>query len=814
MRHWSLTLLALAALATPARPDRPDLAPPARETVRLAGLSKPAEIVVDRWGIPHIYAATEEDLFFAQGWNAARDRLWQLDLWRRQGEGKLAEAFGPRFVEQDRAARLFLCRGDLDAELRSYHPRARRILTAFTRGVNAFVDLTMQDPGLLPVEFRITGARPGHWSLTTPLVRLFGLTRNAGREVRLARLVHALGPGTAERLSSFEPPSRIEVPKGLDLSLVDERVLGTYALARGGVVFQAEDLAASLSPGERARAARAISQAALEQAEGGALRFESNNWAVSGRLTASGRPILAGDPHRALSAPSLRYVAHLVGPGWNVIGAGEPALPGISLGHNDRVAWALTIFAFADEEDLYVYDTNPEDPRQYRYRGRWEEMRTIEEEVPVRRAAPRSVRLHFTRHGPVLFEDAERHKAYALRAAYLQRGGTAAYLASLRLDQARDWREFVSGAERHLTPSLNMVYADVDGNIGWLGAGAAPVRKGWIGLLPVPGDGEHEWQGYLDPSKLPRLRNPPAGWVATANQYNLPLGYPHTEVSGREWAPPYRYRRIAEVLGTQRPLTVEDAMRLQYDDASMPARELVPLLKGLAAATPGVEDALRSLRDWDLVLSKDSAPAAVYQAWVTELQKGVLSRYAPRGPAGDPGAVVSMAALVRLLKTPDGAFGTDPAAGRDAVLLESLSKAVARLEQKLGPDPSTWRWGRLHHVAIEHPLSAAATAASRETLDLAPLPVGGDGFTVHNTAFRESDFRQTSGASYWQVIDVGDWDRSVTLNSPGQSGDPRSPHYRDLFPLAAEGRCVPMLFSREKVMEAAERIITLEPAAR
>ena len=809
-----LTLLALVALATPALPaDRPERAPLERETFRLAGLSKAAEIVVDRWGIPHIYAATEEDLFFAQGWNAARDRLWQLDLWRRQGEGKLAEAFGPRFVEQDRAARLFLYRGDLDRELRSYHPRARQILTAFARGINAFVDLTQQKPELLPVEFSLTGARPGHWSLTTPLVRLFGLTRNAGREVRLARLVHARGPETAQKLSSFEPPSKIEVPNGLDLSLVDDSVLKTYTLAHAGVTFTAEDLAARLAPQERERVARAISWAALDDADGGTPRFESNNWTVSGRLTASSRPILAGDPHRALSVPSLRYMAHLVGPGWNVIGAGEPALPGISLGHNDRVAWALTIFSFADEEDLYVYDTNPENPRQYRYRGHWVEMRTIEEQVPVKGAAPSKVTLRFTRHGPVLFEDAERHKAYALRAAYLQHEGTAAYLASLRLDQARDWGEFVSGAERHYTPSLNLLYADVGGNVGWFGTSAAPLRKGWTGLLPVPGDGEYEWQGYLDPSKLPRVRNPPAGWIATANEYNLPPGYLHTDVSGREWAAPYRYRRIAEVLGSGRPVTVEDAMRLQYDEASLPARELVPLLKRLAATTPGVESALHSLQGWDFVLSKDAAPAAIYEAWVAELQKGVLSRYAPGEPAGDPNALLSMAALVRLLEKPDAAFGADPAAGRDAMLLESLLKAVARLEQTLGPDPLTWSWGRLHHVAIQHSLSAATNAASRETLDVAPLPIGGDGFTVHATTYRASDFRQTAGATYRQVIDVGEWDRSTTLNSPGQSGDPRSTHYRDLFPLAAEGRYVPMLFSREKVLEAASRIISLEPVA-
>ena len=449
--------------------DHADRAPLERQTIRLAGLSKPAEIVVDRWGIPHIYAAIEEDLFFAQGWNAARDRLWQLDLWRRQGEGKLAEAFGPRFVDQDRAARLFLYRGDLDAELRSYHPRARRSSprsrTGSTPSSISRGRSRSSSPSSSSSRARgpVVGASPPRSSASS--------VSRGTRGARSASLGSSARWARRRRRGSrpFEPPSKIEVPTGLDLSLVDESVLKTYALAHAGVTFKAEDLAASLSPGERARVARAISGASVSGADGGTPRFESNNWAVSGRLSASGRPILAGDPHRTLSVPSLRYVAHLVGPGWNVIGAGEPALPGISLGHNERIAWALTIFSFADEEDLYVYDTNPENPRQYRYRGRWVEMRTIEEQVPVKGAAPRRVTLRFTRHGPVLFEDAERHKAYALRAAYLQHEGTAAYLGSLRLDQARDWSEFVSGAERHYTPSLNMLYADVSGNVGWFG---------------------------------------------------------------------------------------------------------------------------------------------------------------------------------------------------------------------------------------------------------------------------------------------------------------------------------------------------------
>jgi penicillin amidase len=778
----------------------------------LPGLSKPVEILRDKWGVSHIYAKTVEDLFFAQGFNAARDRLWQLDLWRRQGEGKLAEAFGPRFVEKDRAARLFLFRGDMEKEFRSYHPEGKRILTAFAKGINAYVDLTQERPELLPLEFQLTGTRPGSWRPESSLIRLFGLTRNVGREVTLARLVNLMGADAVEPLSLFEPPATLEVPPGLDLSLIDGRILETYNLGRGGVTFRPEDLPRSpLAMAERTRLAELLSVPASQETDNPLqAMFASNNWAISGALTATGTPILSGDPHRAQSVPSLRYMAHLVGPGWNVIGAGEPAIPGISMGHNERIAFALTIFAFADEEDLYVYDTNPTNPSRYLYKSKWEDMRIIEETIDVRGEPSARVHLKFTRHGPVLFEDLDNRKAYALRAAYLEHPGTAPYLASLRLDQARNWRDFVRGMERHYTPSENMVYADIDGNIGWMGGSIAPIRPNWNGLLPVPGNGAYEWKGFLKTSRLPRIFTPPEGFMATANQYNVPDGYRYTDVSAHEWADPYRYDRIVEVLGSGRRFTLADSMRLQYDQVSLPARKLVPLLRGLSASDPDVNAALQALREWDYVLAKDSVPAAIYEVWVLRLHPNVFNLYVPAAARSLFGSG-NRRVLTRLLSSPDSAFGADPVAGRDVILMTSLEEAVAQLKALLGPDMANWTWGALHHMKYEHDLSALMAPATRARLDVGPLPIGGDGFTVHNTGYRTSDFRQTGGASYRQVLDLGDWDNSVALNSPGQSGDPGSPHYRNLFPLWAEGEFFPLLFSREKIEAVTEEILLLHP---
>lgn len=791
-------------------PDFPTTQPKAATV--LGGLAEEVEILRDKWGVSHIYAKTMEDLFFAQGYNAARDRLWQLDLWRRQGEGKLAEAFGKRFLEQDKAARLFLYRGDLEKEFKSYHPEGKKILTAFAGGINAYVDWTRANPHLLPLEFKLTGATPGYWSPESSLIRIFGLTRNVGREVNLAQLVRLMGAEAVEKLHSFEPPAKLAVPKGLNLSLIRNEILSNYNLARGGVLFRPEDIIRSISPSsDKARYAELLSQPSISQEDD---PFQpavaSNNWTLSGKMTSTRSPILANDPHRVQPIPSLRYIVHLIGPGWNVIGAGEPALPGVSLGHNERIANGLTIFPFADEEDLYVYDTNPQNPFQYLYKGQWENMKIIEETFPVKGENSVRGQLKFTRHGPVIFEDLPAKKAYALRAAYLEHEGTAVYLASLRINQADNWPEFLQAMDKHYCPSLNMVYADIDGNIGWMGGSIAPVRPNWNGLLPVPGNGEYEWEKYLSTSELPRMLNPGEGFFASANQYNIPEGYPHTDISAHEWTDPYRYNRILEVLGSGRKITVGDSMRLQLDELSLPARELVPLLDGLGSTNPDVNSALKLLLSWDFVLSRDSSAAAIYELWVLRLHEKVFKLYVPSS-AKTLFGMGSRSVLIRLLVTPDGAYGRDPPAGRDSILIKSLEESVAVLKEKLGPDMSHWKWGNLHHMAYDHMLTRAVGPNRRKLINSGPLPRGGDGHTVNNTTFRAFDYRQNGGASYRQVIDLGNWDNSVTMNTPGQSGNPDSPHYQDLFPLWADGKFFPLFYSRGKIESVTEEVLLLRP---
>ena len=407
----------------------------------------------------------------------------------------------------------------------------------------------------------------------------------------------------------------------------------------------------------------------------------------------------------------------------------------------------------------------------------------------------------------MLYEDETLHKAYALRAAWLE-AGCAPYLSSLRLDQARTWEEFRSAAFTSRTPSLNFVWADRSGDIGWQMAGITPVRRAWPGLLPVPGDGRFEWQGFIPPPELPSLHNPDSGFVATANEDNLPAGYPYGV--GYIWDAPFRAHRISEVLGSKSAMDLGDMTALQQDYLSIPARRLVPLLENLSSDDSMVQKCLDVLRPWDFKLSPDSAAAAVYIAWQRTLVETLNARlFPPEFAESLPGR--SLPKLIGRVESGDPRLAPGGQASRNALLLETLGRAAAILEKTLGPDIAKWRYGddRFHRVLLRHAMSEAVDADTRRRLDVGPLPRGGSGQTVNMTSDSDS---QTAGASFRIVVDLADWDLALGTNAPGQSGDSASPHYSDLFGPWAEGRYFPAYFSRKKILEAAEHTIRLEPA--
>jgi penicillin amidase len=790
--RWPCLAVAVAILPWGLR-----AASPPSETLVVPGLSQPVEILKDRWGISHIYARDEADLFFAQGYNVARDRLFQLELWRRQATGTVAEILGPRELQRDIGNRLFMYRGDLTQELNWYHPHGAAIVNAFVNGINAFIAETRRNPALLTPEFRMLGLKPGDWTPAVVITRFNGLLANLNQEMNMALAVRSIGIEKVKELYHFQPDNpKLDIDPAIDTSLLSKDILDVYTAFREPIKFTPDEL-----DRESSRPS-ALDLSTRRQDIG------SNNWVVSGKRTASGFPLMANDPHRVQQTPSLRYWVHLVAPGWNVIGGGEPSLPGVSIGHNDFGAWGLTIFG-TDSEDLYVYDTNPANPSQYKYNGRWESMTMIQDTIPVKGQSPAAVELKYTRHGPVVYEDKAHHKAYAVRAAWREMGG-APYLASLRIDQAQNWREFADACSFSRIPAENMVWAGRDGDIGYQAVGIAPLRPNWSGLLPVPGDGRYEWDGYLPIQALPHALNPEKGFFNTSNNYLIPPGWPYKDALHYLWADPFRADRVAEFLKSGRMFTVSDMIELQNDDLSIPARSLVPLLRDLPLANAASQQAAARLLHWDYVLDKDSTPAGIYEMWQRKLMANVRAMFVPR-EARDYIGMPEMVKIVAWLEAPDGRFGPDPIAGRDALLARSLDEAVAELTGRLGPDMEKWKLGAYHHAAIPHPLSAALKPDLRARYDVGTLPRGGDSYTVTATGGGDN---QTAGGSFKIIVDTGDWDNSAGLNNPGQSGDVNNPHYRDLYELWARGKYFPIFYSRAKVESVAEKAFELRPAAR
>ncbi|MGO1833105.1 MAG: penicillin acylase family protein [Actinomycetaceae bacterium] len=779
---------------------------PATEEFDLPGLTQPAEILIDTWGIPHIYGSSTYDVFRAQGFNAARDRLWQIDFWRRRGLGRLAEVFGPEHVERDRAARLFLFRGDMHAEWLAYGSDTKRATAAFVDGINAFVRLTGQRPELLPTEFAELGYRPAIWDLEdVARIRSHGLFYNLREEVARALTIRDFGPDIEELRRTREPYQPIQVPEGLDVSRIPDDVLHVYNLATSAPAFGPAD---------------------PHLPQGDVLPEGSNNWVLAGRRTASGRPILANDPHRAAAAlPGLRYLSHLSAPGFDVIGGGEPALPGISIGHNGRIAFGLTIFAI-DQEDLYVYDLNPDDPTQYRYQDGWESMTTVRDTVAVAGGEDVDVELVFTRHGPVIHSDPTTHTAFAVRAAWLQ-PGMAPYLGSMDYMRAGDWDEFLAAMNRWGAPPENQVFADPQGNIGWKTGGLTPRRVGWDGTLPVPGDGRYEWSGFYDMDELPGVANPDAGFVATANEMNLPDDFPADRHITYDWYAPYRKHRIDGLLERTTDATVESMARMQSDYVSIPAKRILAAVAALGLDDVETVPELAGLLDWDGELAADSRQALVFEIWYRRhLRPAVLARAVAQVTGADPagedtahvlGKIANAEDLladaridIALLENPGDRLGPDPAGFMADTVRSTLASAVEDVRDLVGDDEAAWTWGTLHGAVANHPLKQRMTGVDPGLLACGPHPRGGSGDTVGNTAYGPN-FLQSAGSTFRIAIDVGEWDSSLAMNAPGQSGNLDDPHYADLFELWATEQSFPLLYSRDRVEAATERRIRLVP---
>ena len=782
--------LEAVGLAQPLRLARPG----ARKTLRLAGAHAPIEILEDAMGIPHIRAQSKHDAFFGQGYVVARDRLFQMDFSNRRELGRLAEAFGARFVTADHAARLFHYRGDIDAELNALPPEVLECARGYVAGVNARIAELEADPSQLPLEYGILGISPLRWDVRDLVRTRGGGIGDTDDEIRHAQLQARGLLDLDQFMDPLRPAWRFTVPEGLDCSQVSEADLGILLKAARPLPFGDKSLASIAYDRELDR---------IELAAQG-----SNAWTVAGSRTATGRPILANDPHLGIGGASPRHIAHLTAPGLDVIGAGEPGLPGIMQGHTDRFAFGRTNFHI-DQTDLFILRTHDEDPDRYWHKGQWKRFETVKEEIAVKGAPAERVVLRYSQGRPIISEDPARHRAVALATVSMLPGANMQF-AMIAINLAHDWNSLRDAFKIHTSPT-NLHYADVDGNTGWHAIGFTPKRPRHDGLFPAPGDGSYDWRGILTVDEMPHVYNPKAGWFASANQMNLPRDYPYKDRKiSFSWSDSFRYDRIAEVLGVQNRHSVADSVALQHDVQSLPARSLVKLLPAMPSAEAAPAVAL--LRRWNCGIEADSAAALLYEMTMPELSSGFRETVIPPA-ARDIIKSVNLSEMLRLLAAPDKRLGSDPVAARDALIDKALVAGWAKTVALAGPDPAQWRWGDVHQVSIAHPLSAVpAIAAAFPKIDGGRS--GGDSYTVMARGVNPArNLNVMHGASYLLVADVGAWDNSRVLLLPGQSADPRSLHYRDWFQDWLAGAAQPLWFSKAAVDAHAVTRTMLLPGA-
>ncbi|MDA0330718.1 MAG: penicillin acylase family protein [Bacteroidetes bacterium] len=749
-------------------------------SIELNGIIDEVEVLRDNYGLNHIYANNQNDLFFMQGYLAAKDRLFQFEMWRRQATGTVSEIFGEDELERDIGTRLFKFRGDIKDELNHYHEDGFEIVSSFVSGVNKYIEEVNNNPDLLPIEFYILGIKPEAWTNEVVISRHQGLLGNIQEELNIGRAVSLIGEDLVKDLLWFHPkePS-LKLPYDITYEDLKQDILRLYNAYRDPIEFKEKYIL------EKYRNDNELEYVFQNDIINDKYFIGSNNWAISAEKSESEFPILANDPHRSLSNPSLRYMAHLVAPGWNVIGGGEPEIPGISIGHNGIGAWGLTVFR-TDAEDLYIYDLNPGNSNQYFYNGQWNEFEIIKETIKVKGIGYVDVNLFYSVHGPVTFIDTERNKAYAVRNGWLEIGGSP-YLASLRMDQAKTWDEFRKACTYFNIPGENMVWADKFGNIGWQAVGIAPIRKTHSGMVPVSGDGSNKWEAYLPIIEKPNIYNPEIGYISTANQNVTPEDYNKWEAIGFDWADPYRGDRIKRVLESKEKFNLKEMLELQVDYYSVPSEQIINLSSGLISNNI---EFFSMIEKWDKKLSKTSIEAGIYIEWQNQLIQEVNKKFIPEKVKN----YISMQLFTVIDKISKMNINE-----RREILNKTFNSSIDNLKEKFGENSDSWVYGQedFKHVKIYHPLEKVVNDSIRKIIELKSYPRGGDGYTPGSTS---NSLNQRSGGSFRVMIDTGNWDNSLATNSPGQSGDPDSKFYDNLYENWANDVYFPLLFSKSKIL--------------
>jgi penicillin amidase len=761
-------------------------------TIKVPGLAGQVQVIRDKWGVPHIYAETEHDLAFAQGYVHAQDRLWQMEFNRRIGSGTLSAILGDSTLDIDRFMRTLGLRRAAEEDLKLLNGDMHAILEAYAAGVNAYIE---SHRGRLPLEFTILGVDPAAWtpldSLTWGKVMAFNLGSNYDYELLRAKIIAELGQSAAQQLlPPYASGAPVVVPPGV----------GNYTWLR--------DTDTNPLPG----LATFLGHSATDAG--------SNNWVVSGSRTESGQPLLADDTHLGLSMPSVWYENSLHGGRLDVAGYSFPGVPLVIMGHNSRIAWGVTNLP-ADVQDLYIEKLdNRANPSKYEFMGKWENLTVIPETIEVKGGQPVTVNVLVTRHGPIVndvigsLKDAE---PLALRWTAL--GGTRLMNAVWGLDLASNWDEFRRALESWDVPSQNFVYADIEGHIGYQSPGLIPIRTpGHQGLVPVPGwNGEYEWQGFIPFDELPRAFDPARGFIVSANNKVAPDDYPYS--LAYEWSAPYRAQRITDLLSANSKVTVDDIKSLHAQTYCLPAEALRPYLQAVQPASDLETVALELVKAWDLLNEADSKGAAVYQVWYwflvretlgDELSADLLSSYLTYDTSHVP-------MMVGLMSQADNTWFDDTSTTqretRDDIVRRSFSAAVSWLAKNLGSKPDQWKWGRLHTKTFVHqPLGQSGIGIIERLFNTKAIPARGDNFTVDAAWFDYAQpFSMSGGVSQRLIVDLGDWGNSLSVHSTGQSGQLFHPHRADMVRPWQNVEYHPLLFSRADAEARAEGTLTLSP---
>jgi penicillin amidase len=761
--------------------------PPLDGRIPLTGLRGTVEVRFDRFAVPHVFAGSDQDAWRAVGYLQARDRLWQMELYRRAASGRLSELLGEPTIAIDQRFLTLGLRLAAEREWTRTPPDVRTAFENFAAGVNAAMSVSR---GMLPLEHQLLGLIPEPWTPIDSLAisKLFAWRLGENHRAELLRyaLVEQLGPralelfpGSPEWAPTILPPT--------------DRAEGKEQ--RGALVYPPG--LEWLSPDAHAM---------------------SNSWVIHGSRTASGRPILANDPHLAIEMPSVWWEVHVVSGSLNVAGVTIPGIPFVVIGHNARIGWGLTNVG-SDVQDFFVEELDPSRQR-YRIGDEWVPLEIRRHEIRVSgRDVPLVFEVRSTRHGPVRNAE-DWHEVYPGDASALAQldesvlalkwhpvlEGNAA-VAFDALARSTNWTEFVDAVRLFSAPAQHFVYADVDGNIGYAMSGLLPVRAGSDGALPVRGGlSDADWHGWIDANQLPVVLNPPSGQIVTANN-EVDRGLPYLVT--RDWVAPFRAQRITELLGDRRGFDFA-AMRQMHTDITSLSADFI--LKAIE-----VPDAVKELRAWDRRV--DERPVSLmYEAFEEALWRRTFADEMPESLydrfyryAGNE-RVAGLHAVISDPRSPwfDDRSTPKVTETRDDISRQAADDAVAGLRARFG-EPAKWRWDEAHAVKFSHPLSGGGRILDW-FFSRGPVPVAGDSMTVNKTT---TDLRRpyatTEAASYRQILDIGAWDGSLGVNTSGQSGHPRSPHYFDQNRLWREGEYRPLPFTRSAVEAATVSQLELVP---